>query len=295
LKRLLHEPLLHFLIAGGILFGVFRLTHHAGPESTSNRTIVVDKESLLNYLQFRNKAFQSEYFTTQLDGMGAKERQELVDNYIEEEALYREAKALGLEQGDDVIRQRLIQKMRYLMDDLAETGGSPSDATLQAYLDKNKEQYVIEPSVTFTHVFADSSVRGDKGAREFAEQLKVRLTAAHASFNDAPQYGDRFPFLQNYIERTNEFVGSHFGPEFVSELKDIGPAETRWVGPIKSMYGYHVLLVTGRTEARVPELREIRTQVEEDWARDWMDTAREQSIHHLLGQYKIERKDLEAK
>jgi parvulin-like peptidyl-prolyl isomerase len=293
LKRFFREPLLHFLIAGGILFGIFRVTHPAAPDP-AGKTIVVDKDTLLTFLQFRSKAFKPDYFASQLEAMSPKERQDLVDQYVEEEALYREAKTLGLEQGDDVIRQRLVQKMRYLMDDLAQSG-PPTDAVLQQYLEKNKDLYIIAPSVTFTHVFADSSVRGDKGARELAEQLKIRLYATHAAFNDAPQFGDRFPFLQNYVERTFDFVESHFGPDFASEVKQIAPADGRWIGPIKSAYGYHLVLVTARTGARLPQLHEIRTQVEEDWTRDWMDTARAQSVRHVVGQYMIERKDLGGK
>jgi hypothetical protein len=293
LKRLLHEPLLHFLIAGGILFGMYRLIHHAAPEA-GGKTIVVDKGSLLTFLQFRSKAFKPDYFAAQFEAMTPKERQDLIDQYVEEEALYREARSLGLEQGDDVIRQRLVQKMRYLMDDLADTG-SPTDAVLQQYLEKNKDQYAIAPSVTFTHVFADASLHGDQGARNLAEQLKARLNAVHAQFNDSPQFGDRFPFLQNYVERTFDFVGSHFGADFASELKQIPASGSAWIGPIKSNYGYHVVLVTARTESRLPELHEIRAQVEDDWARDWMDNARAQSINHLMSQYKVERRELEGK
>ena len=155
--------------------------------------------------------------------MSARERQDLPNQYVEEELLYREAKSLGLEEGDDVIRQRLVQKMNFLIEDLADTSGTPSDAELEEYLKKNQAQYVIEPSVTFTHVFADSSVHGEKAAKELAERLKVQLNSTHAAFNDAPQFGDRFPFLQNYVERTFDYIASHFGKEFAAEIQRLTP------------------------------------------------------------------------
>src|SRR5262249_12704541 len=155
---------------------------------------------------------------SQLDAMSPREREDLVRQYVEEETLYREAKALGLEQGDDVIRQRLIQKMRFLMDDLADTNAKPTDAVLGEYLQKNQQQYLIDASVTFTHVFFDVSVHGEKAAKALAEQMATRLNATHAAFNDAPKFGDRFPFLQNYVERTFDYVGSHFGNEFASDI-----------------------------------------------------------------------------
>jgi hypothetical protein len=92
-----------------------------------------------------------------------------------------------------------------------------------------------------------------------------------------------------------DFVESHFGVKFASELKLVVPSASEWIGPVQSDYGYHLLLVTGRTQSRVPQLQEIRTQVEEDWTRDWMDSSRAQSVRHLIGQYKVELKDLGGK
>ena len=291
-RRFLREPLLHFLVAGGILFGIFGLTHRAGPGLASDKTIVVDRESLLNFLQYRSNAFKPEFFSSQLEAMTTAERKDLVDQYVQEEILYREAKAMGLEQGDYVIRQRLVQKMRFLVEDMAEGRAGPSDAVLTEYFQKNMKRYVVDPSVTFTHIFFDSSVHGDREARELALRLKDKLNAGAAAFSDAPKYGDRFPFLQNYVERTFDYVASHFGNGFVSELKQSAPAERHWIGPIRSTYGYHVVLVTRLTEARIPELNEIRSQVADDWLRDQIEDARSRSLSQLAGQYKIVQTDL---
>jgi hypothetical protein len=116
---------LHFFVAGGILFGIYRLSHPPGTDLLArDKTIVVDKQVLLNFLQYRSKAFETEYFSQELDALPPEEREKLAEQYIEEEMLYREAKSLGLEQGDYVIRQRLVQKMRYLIDDLTEGGSA---------------------------------------------------------------------------------------------------------------------------------------------------------------------------
>ena len=296
LKQILREPLLHFFVAGGILFGIYQLAHPPRADDLSrDKTIVVDKATLLNFLQYRSKAFETEYFTKELDALPPEERESLTNQYIEEEMLYREARALGLEQGDYVIRQRLVQKMRYLIDDLTDGASAPSDAVLNDYLQKHRDIYTQEPSVTFTHVFVDASTRGDQAAREIANKLKGELEARGARFNDAPRYGDRFPFHENYVERTLDYVQSHFGEEFVAQLSKIATSESRWSGPLKSMYGYHLVLLTSRTEARLPELSEIRAQVEEDWLRDRTHAARSQGLSRLASEYTVERKDLEDK
>ena len=290
LKRILREPLLHFLLAGGLLFGIYMWSHRGSAKPSSGKTIVVDKASLLNFLQYRNKAFKPEYFEAQLDAMSPRELRDLSDQYVEEELLYREAKSLGLEEGDDVIRQRLVQKMNFLIEDLADTSGTASNEELEAYLKSNQAQYAVAPSVTFTHVFADSSTHGEKAAKEQAERLKAQLNSTHAAFNDAPQFGDRFPFLQNYVERTFDYIASHFGKDFAAEVQKLTPSQTQWIGPIRSEYGYHLVLLTSRSEGRTPQLQEIRSQVEEDWLRDRKEKARVLSIRELENQYNIERK-----
>lgn len=296
MKQILREPLLHFFVAGGILFGIYQLAHPPQANDLSrDKTIVVDKETLLNFLQYRSKAFETEYFTKELDALPPEERESLTNQYIEEEMLYREARALGLEQGDYVIRQRLVQKMRYLIDDLTEGGSAPSDAVLNDYLQKHRDVYLQEPSVTFTHVFVDASTRGNQAAKEIALKLKGELQARGARFNDAPRYGDRFPFHENYVERTLDYVQSHFGAKFVAQLSKIQASGNRWDGPLESMYGYHLILLTSRTESHLPELNEIRAQVEEDWLRDRTHAVRNQGLSRLASEYTIERKDFEAK
>ncbi len=293
-RHILREPLLHFLVVGGILLGIYRLSPQAGMDVSRDKTIVVDKEALLSFLQYRSKAFETEYFSKELDALSPEERKSLVDQYIEEEMLYREAKSLGLEQGDYVIRQRLVQKMRYLIDDITEGGGEPSDAVLNDYLQKHRDIYTLEPSVTFTHVFLDASLHGDKSARAMAVRLRDELHSRGARFNDAPQFGDRFPFHENYVERTLDYVQSHFGPEFVREIAKVTLSERRWSAPVRSMHGYHLVLLTSRTEARLPELNEIRAQVAEDWERDRTQAARSQGLSRLASEYVVIRKDLDG-
>jgi hypothetical protein len=188
--------------------------------------------------------------------------------------------------------------MRYLIDDLTEGGGppgggAPDDATLDQYLQKNREVYTVASSVTFTHVFLDSSLHGDRAAKATAREVQLQLNSQHAAFNDAPRFGDRFPFLQNYVERTFDYVSSHFGEEFVSALKDMAPSQ-KWSGPIHSIHGYHLVLLTARAEARMPELDEIRTQLEEDWKRDRAEAARSFSMNRLAREYTIRQQGLAA-
>src|SRR6185437_1382394 len=109
----------------------------------------------------------------------------LSDRYVREEALFREASAMGLAEGDYVIRRRLVQKMLYLLDDTATESFAPSDATLLSYYHAHEDRYRDAPTMTFTHVFVDDAATHPEGGERAASVLKQELEARHAGFDAA--------------------------------------------------------------------------------------------------------------
>ena len=100
------DPLVQFLLIGGALFGAYGLLGSA-PDGNESKRIVVSRDALLTFVQYRANAFQFDLFDQGLDELTLAERGVLVDEYVREEALYREALAMGLDQGDYIIRQRV--------------------------------------------------------------------------------------------------------------------------------------------------------------------------------------------
>ena len=117
-EKLVKEPLLHFLVAGAIVFGAYGV--FSEKNSATDGDITVTKQSLLMFIQYRTKAFKADDAEARLAAMSAAAVDRLVDEYVREEALFREAVALGLDANDDVIRQRMIEKMEYLAEGLAD-------------------------------------------------------------------------------------------------------------------------------------------------------------------------------
>ena len=283
LSRLLREPLLHFLLAGGILFGLYAW-HGTGNESS--RHIIVDRAALLQQLQYQVKAFDPAGLGRQLDAMTPAQRRQLIDEYLREEVLYREAKALGLEQGDYVMRQRLVQKMSVMLED--QPVAEPSDAQLQLYLEAHADLYAVEPSLTFTQVFIDPATRGEAAAAARARELVRELNSRAAQFNDSPLYSDRFPFLQNYVERTPAYVTAHFGEQFMVELNRLPVRAGAWRGPLRSTLGWHAVMLTARAPQRRPDLAEIRSLLADDWRREQAAAMKDLEIRRLLDRYRVE-------
>jgi len=286
LRRIIRDPLVLFLLLGGALFAFNHWLNPPDSRSADARTIVVDQPTLVSFLQYRSQAFEPEYFLKAYQAMSPAERQQLVETYVREEAMAREAKALGLDKADYVIRQRLIQKMLYLADGAANELPKPSDGELKAYFEAHPDAYASPAEMTFTHVFVDNEVTHPGGGEAEAERLKAQLNARRAGFNDAPQYGDRFPYLQNYVGRSSEFIANQFGPAFADALAKLKPSG-QWQGPVQSQFGWHVVLLTKLTPGGMPDFEEVRGQVEEDYRLEKSTEARDASIDELVGQYDV--------
>lgn len=294
MTRWLREPLVHFVAAGAILFGALALFRDDAQSIEDGRTIVVDRRALLTFLQYRANAFEAETFGSALDAMSDAEIQELVDAYVDEEILYRQALEYRLDTSDNIIRQRMVQKMSFVLTDVAAAGQSADRAALEAYFRENIEAYAVAPWVTFTHVFFDSSRRGEDGAREAALATQRELNAGGMQFNEGAGFGDRFPYDRNYVERTLEFVAGHFGYDFVAALAEIEPSESAWQGPIRSAYGEHLVMLTRSVDRAYPELDEVMGNVERDYRNEQTSAALAAMTRAIRDGYRIEVGDIRS-
>ncbi|MCE2459694.1 MAG: peptidyl-prolyl cis-trans isomerase [Pseudomonadales bacterium] len=288
MRKVLKDPLAHFLVLGLGLFAVFAWVSK-DDASGDDGVIVVDRAALLSHIQYHARAFSPEAASAHLDGMPESELERLVDAYVREQVLYREALALGMDRTDHVIKHRLVQSIEFITDDLALRTTEVSDEDLETYFSANRERYRIEPTVTFTHVFFNSERHGREETRVLAQKKLAELNRDGVPFTDAPGHGDRFLYLVNYVERTPDLVASHFGREMADAVFALAPDAARWVGPLESRYGHHLLLVTGRTEERAPELAEVEARVRADAEREAAEKRRDSAIQALIDTYEVRR------
>ena len=285
LRQVLREPLVYFLLAAA---GLYALNAYWQGDGDARR-IVVDRPALLRFLQYRAQTFEPATFEERFDALSVADRQKLIDEYVREEALYREATALGLQRDDDVMRQRLVQKMGFLLESPPAT--TPTEAQLQEYFTVHQQEYAAAPSITFAHVFVDGA-QGDERAHQTALALLKRLNSSGAQFNDAPRYSDRFPYFLNYVERTPDFIESNFGSHFRQELEALSPDAGRWQGPLQSEHGWHLVLVTAHKAGGVPGPADVRAQVLDDYQREQAESAKRRAEKELLARYRVVIGDL---
>jgi hypothetical protein len=286
LKDFLREPLVHFLAIGLGLFVLFELVAPADA-NLSSKTIVVDRNALLTFVQYRSKAFNPDVAAARLDALSEAELEMLIDDYVREEALHREAQALGMDTNDYVIKQRMIQSLQFITNGFVTSAVDVSDDEVAIYYEANKDDYYIDPYVTFTHVFFSVDRHEPELARTLAQAKLAQLNADSVPFSESTRHGDRFLYNVNYVERTEDFVGSHFGRHMAQALFSLDPNDQLWQGPLESAYGYHLVMVSKRTEGMYPDLSDVAESVRDDALRVEINEKNELAVQAIVGTYDV--------
>ena len=279
-KRLLKDPLVHFVIAGTLLFILLSLTMPLQQDDQ----IIVDRQALLTFIQYRSKAFEPQLAASILERMSQDERERLIDDYIREEALYREALKLGLDADDYVMRQRMVQKIEFVGDAVV-VSPVPEPDDIAAYYAAHRQDYYQSPELTFTHVFISMKGRTRELALNEAQALLDTLNDDNAGFEDATRYGERFLFHTNYVGRTYEDVSGDFGMEAADLIFSGDTPVAEWFGPVESVYGAHLVFISKRTPGRFPSLDEIKPVVVEDYKREVQRQQRDALADAIIQRY----------
>lgn len=258
------QPLLHFLLLGAVLFAVYEWRYG---NVLTPRADMVSRASFIEFIQYRHRGISAAAATQLLATMPDAQRAALLNAHIKEEVLYHDALALGLNHKDYVLKQRLIQKMEYLLSDNTAAADSPSQAAVSDYYQRHSQRYSSPATISFSHVFIDNSQRDTATARALATALKAKLNAEAVPFEQAAQFGERFVYFTNYVERDANFVASHFGAEFAKALF-AAPLSTEtsngWQGPFSSQYGEHIVWLAQHNTGGIPPLASIYSRVAQD-------------------------------
>ncbi|MEZ4331547.1 MAG: peptidylprolyl isomerase [Myxococcota bacterium] len=244
----LREPLVHFLLIGAALVGVAQLR----PGDEDARRIVVDDELVSRLAAAHRSQFGSPPDERTLS--------ELIDRHVEEETLYREGLALGLDREDLVVRRRIVQKMRFLVEDAAEVD-PPDEAAIDAWYRAHAGRYVVPGTFAFTHVYFSTDGSSEDATRARAEAALLELHDGAETGKAAR--GDRFPGPDAYAAASLEDLRRAFGESDFSRRLSDAPVGA-WSGPLRSGFGWHLVRVHARRPPRPVPLEEAHDQVVQD-------------------------------
>ncbi len=244
------KPVLHFLVIGAVLFGLHALFRRSTPDD-GNRVEVsladIDRMRGLWQRQWRRPPTEKE-----LEG--------LINQFIREEILYREAVAMGLDQNDTVIRRRLAQKLELLSNDLAALA-QPTEVEMQQYLEQKPERYGVPARISLSHVYMSRDRRG-AAVEDDARHVLHKLRSKSISPGEYRELGDPFMLQYDYPSRSQQDLRELFGTAFAESVFELELGS--WHGPVESSYGVHLVLVRERTEPRMPSLSEVRDRLRAD-------------------------------
>jgi parvulin-like peptidyl-prolyl isomerase len=270
-KRILAEPLVHFLLLGLVIFAAYsRVSKLTSDEP--GRIVVTQGQVAAMAVSF-SRIWQRPPTGDELEG--------LIRDRVQEEVYYREAIALGLDRDDTIIRRRLRQKMEFISDDVA-AEVEPTDEQLQAYLKAHPDAFHAERRFTFTQVYLNPELHGENLARDTA-QLLARLKQGGGQAGSAP--GDPFMLEPKLEAVPSSEVAKQLGKKFAATLETLTPGQ--WHGPVESGYGVHLVFLTERTEGRVPALAEVRDAVHREWSAAQRVEANEKFYQSLLQRYVV--------
>ncbi len=272
--KLLREPLLHFMFIGVAIYLLYSVFADPLPEG-NDKTIVVSAGEIEWMQTSWQKRWNRPPTAEEFDG--------LIQQYIKETVLYREALTMGLNQHDQVIRRRLAQKLEFLAKDLVALT-PPTEEELQAYFDEHRDRYREPVRYTFTQVFIDPDKRGDATLAD-AETIKATLIAQGDAIEDAGALGDDF-MLQNYYPDKDPLeIRKYFGSGFAESLVELSPG--LWHGPVLSGYGVHLVYVSNVTAPPAPVFAELRERVTLDWKAERGEELNEKFYASLRDRYTI--------
>ena len=267
------EPLVLFLLLGLALFGAERLLRPSlGSESFA---IDVGEGEIVRISSLWEAQMGRAPTPAELDG--------LVDDHVREEVLYREAIRLGLDRNDTIVRRRLAQKMGFLLEDTLQIE-EPSDADLARWYATQSERYREPARTTLAHIYFSRDRRGERSESD-ARELLAQLLVDSELQTGWRTLGDPFMLRREYADRSRRELSEQFGAGFSVALEALPVGA--WGGPIPSVYGHHLVRVSGRSEAMLPELANVRDQVLQGYRDERRREANRNALKALRARYRV--------
>ena len=274
-RRWLREPLLHFLLLGGILFAAYAYFERGSGAAEASKQIRLTPDDVLA---------MGTYFQSQWRRMPAPEEfGRLLEDKIQVEVLYREALAMGLDKNDTIVKRRMAQKMQFLAEDVA-AAREPDRAELEAWYAKNAGMFALPGRISFRQIYFSPDRRGEH-AREDAVKALAKLAGQPVDSKLAASFSDPFMLQDYYGDRSPGQLAKEFGPVFAQAIFRTKPGA--WYGPVESGFGWHLVFVDSFVPGRSPAFAEVESDVKTAWLADQKAQAWRKAYETMRAKYTV--------
>jgi len=275
MKKLLREPLVHFLLIGTTLFAVYAWFAPVRNDAPDSKQIQLSLGDISQQVML----FQSQWKREPT----AAELAQLVENRVQEEVLYREGLLLGLDKDDTIVKRRIAQKMQFLAEDVA-AAHEPTTDELRDWYRQHADQFAMPARYSFRHLYFSPDHRG-ANARADAERALIKLLGQPEDAAIAATLADPFMFQDYYRDRASEFLGKELGPNFAIAIAQLTPGS--WQGPVESGFGWHLVFVDTVIPGRVPDFEEVAPDVKTTWLRAQKASAWDAAYKKMRAEYTV--------
>lgn len=263
------EPLVHFVVLAVVIFGAYQWMTTG--QQSAERTIIVtqaDMERLASLYAVEAGTLPTE-----------QDMRAIVTDQVQQEALAREARQLGMAEDDTVVQRRLAQKMTFMLSDLGQVA-APSDEVLDAWLQTHADRFEQPLRLSFDHVFFSDA--------EDPRIPEILVSLSNGSDVNWRGQGDPFMLQRRYAGLPDREIVRLFGGQFAAELSVLSDRDDgAWQGPVSSALGTHLVRINHRSAARMPALDEVRTAVVQDWTETEQRRRTAEEINAIVKKYEI--------
>jgi peptidyl-prolyl cis-trans isomerase C len=275
MKRLVREPLIHFLLIGAALFAVYHYLQPARGAAPSSKQIQLSLDDLAQLAAL----FQSQWRRDPTP----EEFGRMVEQKVQSEVLYREAMAMGLDKNDEIVKRRMALKMQFLAEDVA-AAREPTTDELKSWFEKNSAKFAQPPRLSFRHLYFSPDRRGAH-ARDDAAKALALLTGQPEDVNLRESSADPSMFQDYYREQAPDYLGKEFGPQFAQAVQKLPSGSWQW--PIESGFGWHLVFVDAVIPGRVPDFEEIESDVKTAWLAAQKAVAWDKAYKEMRAKYTV--------
>jgi len=272
--RFFKEPLVQFLLIGGCIYAAFFLFGEPEEEVSENQ-IHVDAGRIDAFISEWQKRWNRPPTRQEIDG--------LVQNYVREEVLYRQAVSMGLGEDDPITRRRMAQKLEFLTSDLAQAI-EPEDAALEKYFADNAATYRAPDQITFSQVFFNPDTRKDATVEDAKAELE-KLIAAGEPDPETLEAGDRLMLKSYYPSVTEAEISRQMGSGFAEAVMQLEAG--KWHGPVLSGFGTHLVYVYDIEKGAMPEFESVKAKVLEAWQDEQRESFNTEFLENLKARFEI--------
>lgn len=267
-KAIVREPLLHFLLVGGLVFGAYSWVTPDAQAESDNEVILIDQAELDHLKTLWKAQWRRD--------PNPEDVAAIIDRYLRQEVFYREALRMNLDHNDQIVKKRLAQKMEAVANDLSTLMQPPTDERLRAYFHEHEAFFTLPQAYAFKQLlFAPDT--SEEHLKQTLASLRENAEVA-ASMNTSS-----LPFEWELDTETT--IESSFGGGFSKALASLPVGE--WVGPVRSGLGWHLVYLEQNQPEHLPPFESVRDFVARQFEYYAVLEAQEQVFDELIGKYEV--------